>query len=185
MTTGGLTFSCCSLFVFLMANVVASRPTADDLAGPTSAERMMSRQASDDLDRHGPGYALGLCPPQPADGQDGSNLARQRSTTRRCASAAGNTALTRTNRFVDVDAEFLDCRRTRLCNCRNWTGPSIGFLGNLSEGDQAFIKKVRAYTTIAKLVAILSHLAIVLGSLRSVIGTSTVSRWGLAPPRSI
>ena len=26
MTTGGLTFSCCSLFVFLMANVVASRP---------------------------------------------------------------------------------------------------------------------------------------------------------------
>ena len=34
MTTGGLTFSCCSLFVFLTANVVASRPTADDLLGP-------------------------------------------------------------------------------------------------------------------------------------------------------
>ncbi len=78
MTTGGLIFSCCSLFVFLMANIVVSRPTADDLLGPASAEHLISRQATDDLDRHGPGYALVFMLPSLPTVKMGSSLARQR-----------------------------------------------------------------------------------------------------------
>lgn len=61
LSTGGLAFIGCSLFVFLMANVVNSPPTNSDLQGPRSAARLLSRTADDgtsDLRRHGPGNAL-------------------------------------------------------------------------------------------------------------------------------
>ena len=57
-----MTFLGISLFVFLMANVVNSEMTPDDLAGAKGAEQVRARQSSapDDnsLATHGPGYPL-------------------------------------------------------------------------------------------------------------------------------
>ncbi len=61
LSTGGLAFLGCSLFVFLMANVVNGRPTSADLQGPRSAAKLLSRTADgqhQDLGIHGPGNAL-------------------------------------------------------------------------------------------------------------------------------
>lgn len=62
LSTGGLAFIGVSLFVFLMANVLTSTPTQDDLQGPRGAAELISRldpqDAGESLRRHGPGYAL-------------------------------------------------------------------------------------------------------------------------------
>ncbi|MFO0906468.1 MAG: glycosyltransferase family 87 protein [Pirellulales bacterium] len=70
LSTGGLIFIACSMFVFLMANVITSVPTDDDLHGPRSAVALLSREAlpkeENGLSRHGPGYAvLNLLPSVP------------------------------------------------------------------------------------------------------------------------
>ena len=70
LSTGGLIFIGCSLFIFLMANVIASTPTEADLQGPRSAAQILTRQPLDqnggDLSRHGPGLAwLSLLPSIP------------------------------------------------------------------------------------------------------------------------
>ncbi|MFT7642890.1 MAG: hypothetical protein ACI9G1_004649 [Pirellulaceae bacterium] len=61
LSTGGLAFIGCSLFVFLMGNVISSTPSEDDLNGPRRAEQLLSGE-SDEKDgeeywKHGPGYA--------------------------------------------------------------------------------------------------------------------------------
>ncbi len=161
MTTGGLIFSCCSMFVFLMANVVASRPTSDDLAGPISAERMLSRQTSDDLDRHGPGYALVFALPSlPTVKMGTRSVVDDPSVNIR----RWNYRATAGSPSTPVNAKFLDLSSDETVQLQKSDGTQLSISWeNLSEGDQAFINKVRAYTTIAKLVAILSHLAIVVG----------------------
>jgi hypothetical protein len=62
LSTGGLTWIGLALFVFLMANVITSVPTQDDLQGPRNAVQMLLRHDSGDhgvsLRRHGPSYAL-------------------------------------------------------------------------------------------------------------------------------
>ena len=62
LTLGGLTFVCCSLFVFLTANVITGEPTEDDLKGPRGAERLWAGdeadQSEDSLGRYGPGLPL-------------------------------------------------------------------------------------------------------------------------------
>jgi hypothetical protein len=62
LSTGGMIFLAVSLFVFLMANVIASDPTPDDLSGPQVAGVLLGRQSlaesEQDLTRLGPGYAL-------------------------------------------------------------------------------------------------------------------------------
>jgi hypothetical protein len=62
LSVGGMTFLGLSLMVFLMANVVNSTMTPDDLAGAKGAEQVRARQSSgpDDtsLAIHGPGYPL-------------------------------------------------------------------------------------------------------------------------------
>ena len=162
MTTGGLTFSCCSLFVFLMANVVASRPTADDLLGPIAAQRILSRQASDDYDRHGPGYALMFMLPSLPTVKGGSTLSRQRVDdpsvrVRRWNYREGEAR-------VSVDAEFLGLAPDEMVQLRRPDGSELLIArDNLSSSDQSFVTAVRAYTVIAKLAAILSHLAILIG----------------------
>lgn len=161
MTTGGLTFSCCSLFVFLMANVVASRPAAEDLAGPSSAERLLSRQASDGLGRHGPGYALIFALPGLPTGKMGTRPQVDDPSIRirrwEYRSEPGAPVST-------VDAEFLEVSSENVIQLQELDGTKLSIpLRDLSEEDQAFVKKVRAYTAVAKLVAILAHLAIVVG----------------------
>ena len=62
LSVGGMTFLGISLLIFLMANVVNSKMTPDDLAGAKGAEQVRARQSSgpDDksLTTHGPGYPL-------------------------------------------------------------------------------------------------------------------------------
>ena len=62
LSVGGMTCLGLSLMVFLMANVVNSDPTKDDLAGAKGAEQVQARQSlsPDDtsLTTHGPGYPL-------------------------------------------------------------------------------------------------------------------------------
>jgi hypothetical protein len=61
LSTGGLAFLGCSLFVFLMANVINGQPTSSDLEGPRSAARLISRVADDQthkLGYYGPGNAI-------------------------------------------------------------------------------------------------------------------------------
>lgn len=62
LSTGGLIFLGCSLFLFLMANVVTSVPTDDDIRGAKGAAHLLRRESipdvENDLTRHGPGYAV-------------------------------------------------------------------------------------------------------------------------------
>ena len=62
LTFGGLTFVCCSLFVFLMTNVITGEPTPEDLKGPSAAEKILAKQEfaqdSDTHVQHGPGIPL-------------------------------------------------------------------------------------------------------------------------------
>ncbi len=62
LSVGGMTFLGISLLVFLMANVVNSQMTADDLAGVKGAERVRALESSEPDDKslvtHGPGYPL-------------------------------------------------------------------------------------------------------------------------------
>ncbi len=62
LSVGAMTFMCVSLWVFLMANVVNSKVTPDDLAGAKGADQVQSRQSSQPDDKslttHGPGYPL-------------------------------------------------------------------------------------------------------------------------------
>ncbi len=163
MTTGGLIFSCCSLFVFLMTNIVVSRPTADDLLGPASAEHLISRQATDDLDRHGPGYALVFMLPSLPTVKMGSNLARQRVDAPSAHVRNWKYRPAEDQPFVDVEAEFLEIASDGQMHLRKQDGTELAIAQKVSDTDQAFVKKIRAYTTIAKLMAILSHLAIIVG----------------------
>ena len=163
MTTGSLTFSCISMFIFLMANVIASRPTSDDLRGPLSAERLMSRR-TDDMKMHGPGYPLMFMLPSLPTFKVGTNLARQRvdDPAERIRHWSYYTESGQLK--ADVDAEYLDVAPDDVVRLRKLDGTELSVTwANLSSRDRAFVEKIRAYTTVAKLVAILSHLAIVVG----------------------
>nr|MBC8357040.1 DUF2029 domain-containing protein [Planctomycetota bacterium] len=62
LSTGGLAFIGCSLFVFLMANVINSPGAGVDTAGARSANQLLSgvpdAKLATDLQRHGPGNAI-------------------------------------------------------------------------------------------------------------------------------
>jgi hypothetical protein len=62
LSVGGMTFLGVSLLVFLMANVINSKMTPDDLAGSKGAEQVRARQSPGPDDKslitHGPGYPL-------------------------------------------------------------------------------------------------------------------------------
>jgi hypothetical protein len=67
LSVGGLTFLGISLLVFLLANVITTRPQRDDLAGAAAATRLETREAevdADQLARLGPGYPLLFLLPQ-------------------------------------------------------------------------------------------------------------------------
>jgi hypothetical protein len=67
LTVGGLVFLGISLLVFLLANVITTRPQRDDVAGAAAASRLNTREAevdADQLSRLGPGYPLLFLLPQ-------------------------------------------------------------------------------------------------------------------------
>src|SRR5205085_11373225 len=62
-SSGSLVFLACALFVFLMANVLTSDPSADDLKAAQGAESLMHRRDTsgeqnqpEEYQRYGPGY---------------------------------------------------------------------------------------------------------------------------------
>lgn len=67
LSTGGLLFLGGSLLVFLLANVITTRPQRDDVASAATADRLEARDATVDADqlaRLGPGYPLLFVLPQ-------------------------------------------------------------------------------------------------------------------------
>ncbi|HEX5104097.1 MAG TPA: glycosyltransferase family 87 protein [Pirellulaceae bacterium] len=65
LSSGGLIFLGCSLFIFLMANVITSNLSADDLRGAEGAHSLIAGRdttgqadAPEDYRQHGPGYYL-------------------------------------------------------------------------------------------------------------------------------
>ena len=67
LSVGGLVFLGISLLVFLLANVITTRPQRDDLAGAAAATRLEAGEAkvdADQLERLGPGYPLLFVLPQ-------------------------------------------------------------------------------------------------------------------------
>ncbi len=164
LTTGGLTFSCVSLFAFLMANVIVSRPTADDLRGPTSAERLISRQINEDLDRHGPGYALIFALPSLPTVKSSNHLPNQRVDDPDLKHRLWNYHTEDGQPRIDVRAEYLQITPENEVQLREIDGTVLTIpLANLADRDFAFVQKIKAYTAVAKLVAFLSQLAIVVG----------------------
>ena len=67
LSVGGLVFLGISLLVFLLANVITTRPQRDDLAGAATATKLETRATevdADQLARLGPGYPLLFLLPQ-------------------------------------------------------------------------------------------------------------------------
>lgn len=67
LSSGGLIFIGCSLFIFLVANIITGTPTEEDLTGPQGADKLIAGEKTDadddSLTRHGPGYpALHVVP---------------------------------------------------------------------------------------------------------------------------
>ncbi len=60
LSLGGLMFLGVSMFVFLMANVIVSEPSADDLNTARMSHRILKGESAegDALTRHGPGFVL-------------------------------------------------------------------------------------------------------------------------------
>jgi MFS family permease len=61
LTSGGLLFMGAALLMFLMANVLNTRPQRDDVAGAATADKLQAQEAdvdADQLARLGPGYPL-------------------------------------------------------------------------------------------------------------------------------
>jgi hypothetical protein len=62
LSVGGMTFIGTSLLIFLMANVINSKLTADDLVGARKAQQVSHLESStpedNSLTKHGPGYPL-------------------------------------------------------------------------------------------------------------------------------
>ena len=75
LSIGGLVFLACSLMAFLIANILTSSPTADDLRGVQNSLKMLQREAASESDieqlqRRGPGYWLfNLFPAIPSFGE--------------------------------------------------------------------------------------------------------------------
>jgi hypothetical protein len=86
LTVGGLVFLGISLLVFLLANVITSRPQRDDLAAAAAATKLEAGEGNTDADqlaRLGPGYPLLFLLPQ---------ISTQRIFTPEAATAGPDTA---------------------------------------------------------------------------------------------
>jgi hypothetical protein len=159
LSAGGLTFIGCSMFVFLMANVINSMPTADDLEGPRRADQMMSGQAPKGLERHGPGYALVFMLPRihtiatrPNEDEDFNNEPVKRVRTWTYQQSGS------------IQAEYMGLRGNGEAKLRKASGEIMYVdLELLSQEDRSYIRTLTAYSAVAKAMAILSHLAIVIG----------------------
>ena len=137
---------------------------ADDPYLRVSVEALLGeeyRRASDDLDRHGPGYALVFALPSLPTVKMGT---RSQVDDPSVHFRSWKYRVDEQSAFIAVDAAFNDISSDEIVKLRKRDETELSIeWDNLSEDDQAFVRKVRAYTTIAKLVAILSHLAIVVG----------------------
>ncbi len=61
---GGMIFISCALFVFLMANIIVSRPSDADLRGVREASKSNPKEVEESLRHYGPGYRMLLLVPR-------------------------------------------------------------------------------------------------------------------------
>jgi hypothetical protein len=86
LSIGGLVFLACSLMAFLVANILTSSPTSDDLRGVQNSLKMIQREAAGESDiqqlqKRGPGYWLfNLFPAIPSFGEAAFEQQTLRST---------------------------------------------------------------------------------------------------------
>ncbi len=160
LSAGGLTFIACSLSVFLMANVIISMPTADDLHGPQSAQQLVHGRPSseENVQPHGPGYALiFLLPSIPTVSMQEGEEPPDPLTP----GVLRNWTLTEPPRTFEAELVALLHGGVRL---RHRDGSVAVYpQEHLSEADQQYVLRIRAYATVAKAMAILSHMAVVIG----------------------
>ncbi len=77
LSSGGLTFLVCSLMIFLFANIITSRPQAEDISGPRDAVKLLQGEqlGPNELMRRGPGHAFfNLFPTIPTFANDRGEL---------------------------------------------------------------------------------------------------------------
>ncbi len=184
LTTGGMVFLIVFFYLFLMANVVISRPKPEDLRGPIEAARLMSGEATDrdGLERNGPGYAvlfmLPSLPTAPVDTQverrvEKSSehlelpwrIAKQalpESVRNREISTRPGTEEDTNDPFVTLDARYAGVTgdQVRLVTVRG-TELSVP-LASLATPSRNYVRFFQQCTTIAKTIAIVSHLAVLL-----------------------
>ncbi len=154
LSAGGLTFLGCSLLVFLLANVIMSPPTRADLEGPQGGQRLAKGTPipADDVhfSRHGPGFPLIFWLPSiPTVGMAGDEDILN---------------LRMWNRKDDkpVEGQFVRSDEEKVYLLKEGQLFSINKKSFASK-DQIYIEQLDAYIVIAKLMAILAHLAVVLG----------------------
>ena len=102
----------------------------------------MSRQASDDLDRHGPGYALVFACRVCRRSRWDTNLARQRVDDPSVRIRQWKYRIDSTKPLVDVDAEFLEISSDEIVQLQKLDGTNCRLPGsNLSEAIRRLSRK--------------------------------------------
>jgi len=161
LSSGGLIFIGCSLFVFLMANVMTSRPTTADLAGPRSAEQLVNLQAvepdNNRITSYRPGYALiFMLPSFPSVAMSDVNETPP--------GTIGLREWTLDSEEKRELAEYLETTNDLRVVLRKSNGKTLTVeLEQLSTSDRSYLRKLTTYTVITKLMAIIAHLAVVVG----------------------
>ncbi len=180
LTIGGMLFLIVFFYVFLMANVLISQPKPTDLRGPVEAARLMGGEATDrdGLERNGPGYAvlfmLPSLPTAPLDTQVERRVEESAehlelpwrvkpqvlSPEVLSAEVAGYAGEGKQEKFVTIEARYagVDGDQVKLVTVR---GTEIVVpLTALSSKSRSYVRFFQQCTTIAKSIAILSHLAV-------------------------
>ena len=187
LTVGGMLFMLCCFYLFLMANVIISRPTSDDLGGPVTAARWLAgeREGRSGLDRNGPGYAaLFMLPtlptapvaahrePQERETADELELDWQVATQwmrERLADRSTNDALpapdtSRLPPFQTVRARYGGfTREGQVVLLLSSSGELDVPLDQLDASSQRMVAFLHRCTITAKTIAVLSHLAVLIG----------------------
>ncbi len=180
LTIGGMVFLIVFFYIFLMANVVISHPKPEDLRGPVEAARLMSGEARDrdGLERNGPGYAvlfmLPSLPTAPVDTrveerieESGEHLElpwriRRSALPEKIVAEEAETSEDTNESFVTLEARYAGVtgRSVQLITAR---GTQVQVpLESLAPTSRNYVRFFQQCTVIAKTIAILSHLAVLL-----------------------
>ncbi len=161
LSMGGMIFFACSMSVFLMINVIVSNTTIADLDGAREADQMVNGgdSTSDRTDRnrsrHGPGYALlHLLPKVMTVGMSANDGLPAGVGEERMWNVKNKKIL----------AVYVKTTPDRMV----WLQPYKALrreipLDDLSDADRKYLSDLKRSVVISKTMAILAHLAVVVG----------------------